>query len=58
VGLSDLPKEPLRQIAQRTTAKGETIHNEPFEAHPGMVADALLAADALGRDWQIHRASP
>ena len=27
--------------------EGETIHNEPFEVWPDMVADALLAADAL-----------
>ncbi len=45
VGLSELPKEMLQQIAARATAKGETIHNEPFEVRPDMVADAILAAE-------------
>lgn len=52
VGLADLPDEMLQQIASRATAKGETIHNEPFEVRPDMVADAILAADALGREWR------
>jgi glycerol dehydrogenase len=52
IGLKELPKELLQQVANRATAKGETIHNEPFEVRPDMVADAILAADALGRAWQ------
>ena len=48
IGLTDLPAELLHQIASRATAKGETIHNEPFEVRPDMVADAILAADAWG----------
>jgi glycerol dehydrogenase len=52
IGLKELPKELLQQVASRATAKGETIHNEPFEVSPDMVADAILAADALGRAWQ------
>jgi glycerol dehydrogenase len=51
IGLSELPGELLRQVAARATAAGETIHNEPFEVRPDMVADAILAADALGRGW-------
>jgi glycerol dehydrogenase len=49
VGLTELPAALLREVAARATAPGETIHNEPFEVRPDMVADALLAADALGR---------
>ena len=52
IGLTELPREQLQQIALRATAKGETIHNEPFVVTPDMVADALLAADALGRAWR------
>jgi glycerol dehydrogenase len=52
VGLADLPPEMLEQIAIRATAEGETIHNEPFEVRPDMVADAILAADAMGRAWR------
>src|SRR6266536_3785799 len=52
VGLADLPRALLEQVAARATAKGETIHNEPFAVTPDMVADALLAADAVGRAWK------
>ena len=54
IGLSDLPEDLLAQIARRATAPGETIHNEPFEVTPDMVADAILAADALGRAWSRY----
>lgn len=57
VGLADLPREMLEQVAARATAEGETIHNEPFEVRPDMVADAILAADAMGRAWR-RRAAP
>ncbi len=49
IGLSNLPQDTLAQIAARAAAPGETVHNEPFEVNPNMVADAILAADALGR---------
>lgn len=57
VGLSDLPRPLLEQIAIRATAEGETIHNEPFTVTPDMVADAILSADAMGRAWK-RRAAP
>ncbi len=52
IGLTKPTREQLDPIARRATATGETIHNEPFEVTPDMVADAILAADALGRAWQ------
>ena len=52
IGLTDLPREDLQKIAVRATAEGETIHNEPFEVRPDMVADAIMAADAMGRAWK------
>ena len=52
IGLADLPRDRLDPIARRATAPGETIHNEPFEVTPDMVADAILAADAMGRAWR------
>jgi glycerol dehydrogenase len=51
VGLDEAPHELLARVAERATAEGETIHNEPFEVTPPMVVDALRAADALGRQW-------
>ncbi len=52
IGLSELPRDLLTQIANRAAAPGETIHNEPFEVTPDMVIDAILAADAIGRAWK------
>jgi glycerol dehydrogenase len=52
IGLADLSGELLLQIARRATAPGETIHNEPFEVTPDMTADAIRAADAMGRAWK------
>jgi glycerol dehydrogenase len=51
IGLAELSRDRLDPIAHRATASGETIHNEPFEVTPDMVADAILTADALGRAW-------
>ena len=52
IGLGEVDRETLRQIAERATAKGETIHNEPFEVTVEMVSDAVRAADAAGKDWK------
>lgn len=51
IGLAEITAEMLEQIAGRSTAAGETIHNEPFAVEPRHVAEAIRAADALGRDW-------
>jgi glycerol dehydrogenase len=52
IGCDALPRDLLLQVAKRSTAPGETIHNEPFEVTAAMVADAILAADAVGRAWR------
>ncbi len=52
IGLERITPEMLDRIAVRATAKGETIHNEPFDISPEIVADAIRAADAMGREWQ------
>jgi glycerol dehydrogenase len=52
IGLGRMTPETLERIAARSTAKGETIHNEPFEVRPPLVAEAIRAADEMGRDWQ------
>jgi glycerol dehydrogenase len=58
VGLTELSKEQLSKIAVRATAENETIHNEPFEVAPEMVADAIMAADTIGRAWQADHSRP
>ena len=52
IGLLELPKEVLNRIAVRATAENDTMHNEPFAVRPDMVADAIMAADAMGRAWK------
>jgi glycerol dehydrogenase len=52
VGLGEMTGEMLQQIATRSTVKGETIHNEPFDVRPELVSDAIRAADATGRAWK------
>ncbi len=58
IGLDRMTPDMLDRIAVRSTAKGETIHNEPFEVRPEMVADAIRAADATGREWQHTHTRP
>jgi glycerol dehydrogenase len=49
IGAGDASREELLEVARLACAEGETIHNEPFPVHPEMVADAMLAADAYGK---------
>ena len=48
LGLEAGDKAVLLQIAERSLAEGETVHNEPFEVSTAMLVDAIVAADALG----------
>lgn len=52
IGLEDADPATLRRVAERATAAGETIHNEPFVVDPDMVVDAIGAADALGSHFR------
>ncbi|MGE5360834.1 MAG: glycerol dehydrogenase [Bacteroidales bacterium] len=58
IGLACMTTEMLDRIAVRSTASGETIHNEPFEVSPGMVAAAVRAADMAGQEWRRRRGLP
>jgi len=49
VGLTNLTRSQILQIATRATAEGETAHNEPFVVTAEAVADAIAAADLAGR---------
>jgi len=48
IGIANPGGDLLQRIAQRATAEGETIHNEPFPVTPAMVVEAMRAADAAG----------
>ncbi len=49
IGLEGVSSEELERVAETACIEGETIHNEPFAVYPRMVVDAMLAADAFGR---------
>jgi glycerol dehydrogenase len=49
IGLDDVSREDLEKVAEAACIEGETIHNMPFDVHPPMVVDAMLAADAYGQ---------
>ncbi len=49
IGVEEASRQDLKQVADAACAEGETIHNEPFDVYPQMVVDAMLAADAFGR---------
>jgi glycerol dehydrogenase len=53
LGLAGAEREVVETIARRSVAPGETIHNEPFAVDAGMVADAIVAADCLGREFRF-----
>src|SRR5262249_30616599 len=52
IGLAGPSPETLEKVELRATAEGETIHNEPFEVRPDMVADSILTADSIGQAWK------
>jgi glycerol dehydrogenase len=55
IGLENSPKDVLEQIARRSVAPGETIHNEPFPVSAKAVVDALNAANSAGEQFQRSR---
>ena len=52
IGMPDPAPEILEQIAQRSIAPGETIHNEPFSVSSKSVVDALRAANSAGEKFR------
>ena len=56
IGMRDPTPEMLEQIGRRSTAPGETIHNEPFTVSCNAVVEALRAANSAGEQFQRSRA--
>jgi len=52
IGITNPTREEIRQVAEATTAEGETIHATWFPVTAGMVEDAIWAADALGVQYK------
>lgn len=52
IGIGHPGAELLELIAERATAPGDTIHNEPMQVTPNMVVEALRAADSAGTSFR------
>lgn len=55
IGIANPSPELLATIAQRATAPGETIHNEPMTVTPKMVVESMRAADAAATSFRRSR---
>jgi glycerol dehydrogenase len=53
IGITEPTKEKLMKVAQATCAPGETIHNHAMPITVDAVYAAIVAADALGRDFKF-----
>ena len=52
LGIDNPTKEEIRQVAEATTAEGETIHSTWFPVTASMVEDAIWATDAIGQEFR------
>jgi glycerol dehydrogenase len=52
IGMDNPAPDLLDQVASRSAAAGETIHNEPFPVNARSVVEALRAANAAGERFQ------
>lgn len=52
IGIADASGEVLEWVAERATAPGETMHNEPMRVTPKLVVDAMRAADSAGNAFR------
>lgn len=55
IGIANPSDDLLQMVAERATAKGETIHNEPMPVTPKLVVDAMRAADSAGTAFRRRR---
>lgn len=56
IGLDGVSREELETVAEAACAEGETIHNMPYDVYPEMVVDAMISADAFGRQRRAFMA--
>jgi len=51
IGVTEISPEKIRKVAEMSCAEGETIYNMPFPVTPDLVYNAIMAADAIGKDF-------
>lgn len=52
LGMENITREQLLQVAQTTIAPKESIHNEPFVVTAAEVLAAIVVADSIGSSYQ------
>jgi glycerol dehydrogenase len=58
LGLEEVTDQDLLRVAEKSCAREESIHNEPFAISPQLVQAALKAADAEGRRRKPAQGTP
>jgi glycerol dehydrogenase len=54
IGVVEVSKEKIMKVAEAACANGETIHNEPFVVKAQSLYAAIIAADAIGKDYKVN----
>ena len=55
IGVTELSEEELMAVAQKASIPEESVHSMPFPVSAEQVAAAILAADAIGRQFKDAR---
>ena len=55
IGVTELSEEELMAVAQKASIPEESVHSMPFPVGAEQVAAAILAADAIGRQFKAAR---
>ena len=50
LGITDISRKHLMPVAEAACADNDTLHNMPFEVTAEIVYNAMIAADAYGRE--------
>lgn len=55
LNMAKVSADRIKEFSKLTTAKGSFVHNHPFTVTAEMVADAMVAADELGKKRKTNR---
>jgi len=52
IGVNNITKEQLMEVAEKACIPEESVHAMPFEVTPDMVAAAIITADKIGQSYK------
>jgi glycerol dehydrogenase len=55
IGVTSISDEELTEVAEKACIPEESIHSMPFAVTPDMVKAAIIAADALGKNYRAKK---